>query len=151
MRVPFAFLADFGLAHPDGKIYVIGGGLDTIQVPSFPAMHPQITLVLKLEFAPTECGQQHTITIHPLDADGAPFLPAATLQVTPQRNPKYPRLPVGLQYVLNIQGLMLSKEGEYAFSVVVDSQEVVSIPLRIVQSALPGQPQLPPSESGQLQ
>src|SRR5712691_449924 len=120
MRETFAFLADFGLAHPDFKIYVIGGGLDTIQVPSFPAMHPHITLILKLEFTPTECGQQHTIVIHPLDADGAPFLPAATLQVTPQRNPKFPRLPVGLQYVLNIQGLMLTKEGEYAFSIVVD-------------------------------
>ncbi len=142
MKVPFAFLADFALGHPDGKIYVIGGGWDTIQVANLPAAHPHLALVLKMEFAPAECGQQHTIAIHPLDADGAPFLPVATMQVTPQKNPKYPHLPVGVQYVLNIQGLLLTKEGEYAFSILVDSQEAASIPLRVVR--LEGQPSGPP-------
>ena len=146
MRVPFAFLADFALGHPqDGKVYVIGGGWDTIQVQSLPATHPHLALALKLEFAPAECGQQHTISIHPLDADGAAFLPVASLQVTPQKNPKYPHLPVGVQYVLNIQGLVLSKEGEYAFSILVDGHEAASIPLRVVRiEGVQGPPMLPP-------
>jgi hypothetical protein len=149
MKVPFAFLADFAVAHPDGKIYVIGGGWDTILVGSLPATHPHLSLVLKFEFTPAECGLQHTITIHPLDADGAPFLQVTTMQAVPQKNPQYPRLPVGLQYVLNVQGLMLTKEGEYIFSILVDGQEAASIPIRVARGeGSQGQTLVPPSPRG---
>jgi hypothetical protein len=149
MRVPFAFLADFAVAHPDGKIYVIGGGWDTIVAGSLPATHPHLSLVVKFEFAPAECGRQHTVTIHPLDADGVPFLQVTTMQVTPQKNPRHPRLPVGVQFVVNIQGLMLTKEGEYSFSVLVDGQEATSIPLRVTSGQeSQGQAFLPPEPRG---
>lgn len=151
MKVPFAFLADYAVANTDGKIYVIGGGFDSIFVGALPAMHPHMALVVKLEFAPAECGQQHTIAVHPLDADGSPFLPVATMQVTPQKSPQYPHMPATFQYVLNIQGLVLSKEGEYAFSILVDSQEAASIPLRIIRGKPPAQPQLLPGTPPVLQ
>jgi uncharacterized protein DUF6941 len=151
MKVRFAFLADYALAHPmDTKLYVIGGGFDTIWAQTFPTRHPQVSLVVRVEFMPAECGRQHTIEIHPLDVDGQPFLPPAKLQVTPQKNPQAPTLPANFALVLNLQGLQLNKPGDYVFSILIDGQEMESLPLHAVLIA-PGQieppfpvPQLPP-------
>jgi len=142
MRVRFAFLADYALAHPtDSKLYVIGGGFDTIWAPAFPARHPQLSVVVRVEFTPLECGRQHAIELNPIDGDGKPFLPPARLQVTPQKNPQAPTLPAAVALVLNLTPLDLAKPGDYAFSIVVDGQEVDSIPLHAIQIG-PGQ--LPP-------
>jgi|SRR5579859_86553 len=149
MRLLFAFLADFALAHPDGKAYVVGGGVDTVYAAQLPAQHPQISLIVKIEFTPRECGRQHTVEVHGLDEDGEPFMQPTTMQLTPERNAAGPTLPTGFQFVLNVQNLDLPREGEYAFSVVVDGTEVASIPLRVVQAnplqQLPGIPPQRPS------
>jgi hypothetical protein len=141
MRVAFAYLADYALAHPDGKMYVVGGGLDTIFAVQLPVQVPQMSLVVKIEFAPTECGRQHAVEIHGLDSDGNPFLPASNFFAMPLRNPSAPMLPSGVQFVLNMP-LLLTRAGEYAFSLVVDGSELASIPLRValvqVQSEQPG-------------
>ena len=143
MKVRFAFLADYALAHPfDSKLYVVGGGFDTIWAQSFPTRHPQLSLVVRVEFTPSECGRPHSIEIHPLDVDGNPFLPPATLQVVPQKNPQAPTLPASFAVVLNIQGFQVNKAGDYAFSILIDGQEMESLPLHAVEVA-PGQPPPP--------
>ena len=149
MRVRFAFLADYALTHPiDAKLYILGAGFDTIWAPSFPARHQQVSVVVRVEFLPMECGRQHTIEFNPLDSDGRPFLPPATLQVTPAVNPAAPRLPSAVGLVVNLAPLELPKPGDYAFSIVVDGQEVDSIPLHAIQLG-PGQ--LPPFIPPQIQ
>jgi hypothetical protein len=137
MNVPYAFLADYAMAHPDGKIYVVGGGLDTLFAASVPVIHPQMSLVAKIAFRPAECGRQHVIEIHALDNDGTAFLPVANMQIVPQRNEQAPTFPTTFQFVWNIQSLSLPAEGEYAFSILVDSQEVASVPLRVALIAQP--------------
>ena len=147
MRVRFAFLADYALTHPiDTKLYILGAGFDTIWAPSFPARHPQVSVVVRVEFAPMECGRQHVIEFNPLDTDGRPFLPPATVQVTPQQNPQAPRLPAAVALVVNLAPLELPRAGDYAFSIVVDGQELDSIPLHAIQlgAGQPPPPFLPP-------
>jgi hypothetical protein len=134
MRLLFAFLADFALAHPDGKAYVVGGGVDTLYAAQLPAKHSHISLIVKIEFTPRECGRQHTVEVHGLDADGEPFIEPTAMQLTPERNAAGPTLPTGFQFVLNVQNLELPSEGEYAFSVVVDGTEFASVPLRVVRA-----------------
>ena len=73
MRVRMAMLADFALAHQDGKIYILGGGIEIIRPDNFQYTHPTLSLVSKVEFAASECGRAHTIEVHPLDADGKAF------------------------------------------------------------------------------
>ena len=107
MRVLFAFLADFALAHPDGKAYVIGGGVDTVYAAQLPAVHPQISLIAKIEFTPRECGRQHTVEVHGVDADGQPFIQTTTMQFTPQLNAVDATLPTGFQFVVNVLSLQL--------------------------------------------
>jgi hypothetical protein len=130
MRVAFAYLADYALAHPDGKVYVVGGGLDTIYALQLPVHQPQLSLVAKIEFMPSECGRQHTVEVHGLDSDGHAFMPSATMQIAPPRNTASPALPSGFQFVFNM-ALLLPRAAEYAFSILVDAAEVASIPLRV--------------------
>ena len=133
MRALFAFLADYALAHPDGKMYIIGGGVELLRPPSFPYVHPSISLATRLEFTPAESGRQRTIEVHAIDSDGNPFAPPATIQATPQRNPEHPTLPVSVQFVLNMQGLAFQDPGSRSFSILVDGQEIASVPLHVVQ------------------
>jgi hypothetical protein len=134
MRARLAMLADYALAHPDGKIYVLGGGIEIIRPDSFPYVHPTISLVAKIEFTAAECGRPHTIEIHPLDADGRAFAPTASTELTPQRNPEYQRLPVSVQFVIHLQGLQFDAAGSRVFSILVDGAELDSVPLHIVEA-----------------
>jgi hypothetical protein len=133
MKLQFAFLADFALAHPDGKIYVLGGGFDTIFASELPVRHPHLALVMNLQFAPTETGRTYAIEVRPQDSGGEPFLAATTIQATPQRNLQAPSAPVTFQSVLNYQGVQLRAPGEHKFSIVVDGQELVAVPLRVTK------------------
>lgn len=135
MKLQFAFLADFALAHPDGKIYVLGGGFDTIYASDLPVRHPHLALVLNLQFAATETGRTYAIEIRPHDSTGAPFLQVTTIQASPQRNLQAPTAPVTFQSVLNFQGVQLRAIGEHSFSIVVDGQELAVVPLRVTKIA----------------
>ena len=72
------------IAHPDGKLYIMGGGLNVIYAADFPLFVPALALVLKVEFTASESGVQHSIVVSSADADGTSLLPEWTMQVTPQ-------------------------------------------------------------------
>lgn len=134
MKLAVALLADSALANPqDGKLYVLGGGLSWIGAPSFPAVHPAIALALNFEFAPSECGRPHTLEVRLLNPDGREIVPAFTQQMTPQKNPTDPTLPSGCVTVCSYIQLKFEEPGDNAFSVVLDGQEVASLPLRVIQ------------------
>jgi len=43
MHIEYAFLADAADASPTGKLYVLGGGIDELIVPQFPAVHGRLS------------------------------------------------------------------------------------------------------------
>jgi len=50
LRIAFALLADYALAHPtDGKLYVSGGGIRSLTFSAFPATYPRLALALGIE------------------------------------------------------------------------------------------------------
>jgi hypothetical protein len=135
MKMALAVLADAAVANPvDGKMYIIGGGFDTLAVQRFPAQHPALALALQLLVAPSECGRPKKLEVHAVDADGRPFQPPFTVEVTPPRNPIDPGLPTPIGLVGTFQQLQFAKPGEYAFNVLVDGSEIVSLPLRVIQA-----------------
>ena len=132
MRALFAMLADFALGHPDGKLYILGGGVEILKPPALPFVVPNISFVAKIEFTPAETGRPRVIEVVPLDSDGRPLGPPARVDVTPQQNPQYPGLPVSVQVVLNIRDLPIERAQSLAFAVLVDGHEVASVPLHII-------------------
>ena len=134
MKIPLAFLADAAVAHPDGKLSALGCGIDCVNATQFPIQLGNLAVVVKVEFAPVECERPHLIEVLPLDADGKPFSNALRQQVTPSRNALDPTLPSAAQAILNYVGLSFAGPSEYAFSVVVDGQEMASLPLRVIRA-----------------
>jgi hypothetical protein len=134
MKVAVALLADSAIANQsDGKLYVLGGGIDTVSFDRFPAQLPALSLALKLEFQPQECGRKHTVEVHAIDEEGTPIAPTLNHQFVPQRNQLDPTLPSGAQVVINFQQLPLPKPSQNAFSILIDGMEVESLPLRVVK------------------
>ncbi len=133
MRTLVAILADAAIAHPDGKLYMLGAGIEIIKPPACPYVHPALSLACKIEFTVAESGRPWTIEVHPIDQDGQPFGATTSLQVTPQRNPEHGHLPVSVQFVLNMQGIAFTRAGSNSFSVLVGGHEVASVPLHILE------------------
>jgi len=59
VKITVAMLADQALAHPDGKLYITGGGIRSLNVTTLPARYGQLALALQLVFGPDEVGNQH--------------------------------------------------------------------------------------------
>jgi tetratricopeptide (TPR) repeat protein len=131
VRLTLAFLADFALAHPDGKLYVTGGGLHQLRFAALPGIYPYMSLALEVQFDPTERSVFQAVDIEVLDPRGEAFL-------------KAPALSVGLppssievtgshaQLVINWHNLTFHHEGQYVFNVRIGTGPRTSIPLEVV-------------------
>jgi len=132
VRALFAMLADFALAHPDGKVYILGGGVEILKPPALPFVLPNVSFITKIEFTPAETGRARVLEIVPLDSDGRPLGPRARIDVMPLQSPEYPGLPVSVQFVLNIRDLAIDRAQSLAFAVLVDGHELASVPLHVI-------------------
>lgn len=137
MQAEFAFLADAAEAAPNGKLYVLGGGISEVFAPSFPWMHPVVTLVVNLRLHASECERLHKLDIQFWDADGNVLPPQLSAEFNAPRHRQHPARDVFLQLVFNIVGLQLPQPGEYDFHVVVDGQHLKTLPL-YAQQGQPG-------------
>jgi len=132
MRALFAMLADFALGHPDGKAYILGGGIDILKPPALPVVLPNLSFITKIEFTPAEAGRPRVIEVLPLDSDARQLGSPARVEITPEPSPDYPGLPVSVQVVLNFRDFKVERAQTLAFAVLVDGHEVASVPLHVI-------------------
>ncbi len=114
-----------------GKLNILGA-FDTIWVRQFPAVYPHCAVAVKMRFEAIEKGD-HAMVTRLIDEDGKNVLPPATGSFT-MNMPENQRS-ASTDVVLNIQGLNLSKPGEYALELAVDGRSEISLPLFIRQAA----------------
>ncbi len=129
MRIAYAFLADTALGHPDGKMYVLGGGIDTVFSPTFPFMAQPLSIVLKAEFEPAESDIPHLIEVQLLNSEGRALISSMKTQVLPQRHKTWPDRAVGVHLVLGSAGLRFERPESCRFRVLLDGEEHASLPL----------------------
>lgn len=128
MKVPaFAVLADYVNVTIDGKLNIMGI-FDVIRAPSFPVIHPQMRLVLKLQGSPSERGSTKSIQIKLLDADGKQLLEIATTLSIPEVAPLSPEFP----QVIELNGIPFMHPGTYQFSILVNGEEKATVPFSVV-------------------
>jgi hypothetical protein len=132
MKADFAILAEYASGPPDGKLYMIGGGIRRIMSPSFPTLIPTMSIVVGLRVPPAECGTNHELRFSYLDPDGGPLVAPPPFIVNAAFNPDSRTLPAFVNVVANLQGLPVPKPGDYAFSLVWAEQELVSVGFRAV-------------------
>lgn len=68
MNVAFALLADAANQSREGKLNILGA-FGEIYATNFPARHPEMHLVLRLDASPAEAGLRKKIRIIFLDQD----------------------------------------------------------------------------------
>jgi hypothetical protein len=120
MEVAFAFLADSALTPPDGKLYVLGGGIGEIGAPAFPAIHSQISLIVRIRIHPSECDIPHELAVELWNPDGKVVGPTLRGQFGTGRNPRRPTAHVFAMVVLNYQRLEFPALGDYEFHILID-------------------------------
>ena len=75
----FAFLADHAATPPDGKFYVLGGGISAVTLPQVPG-RASFAVVGGFRFSPADSHTIHAVEVRLVDADGGLVTPPATLR-----------------------------------------------------------------------
>jgi hypothetical protein len=79
MDMAFAFLADHATVPPDGKLYVLGGGINILVIPELPG-RAVFDVVGGFRFSPADAHAVHTVELRFNDADGKLVVPPASLR-----------------------------------------------------------------------
>jgi hypothetical protein len=137
--IDVALLAD-SVQAVRGKLYVLGGGWDTLWVRSFPARHPSMAIGLRLRVPTSWAADVLALSVELQDADGAPLLSRPLSHQV--------KLPPGLQgstatdfgvvRSFTFNNLLFAKEGSYSFVITVDGEPVSR--LRFTVRARPASP-----------
>lgn len=133
MRLTTAMLADSAQVQ-GGKLYVLGGGFDTISARSLPVVHRSLTLAMVAEVQPDERHRDLEIVISLVDEDGQSLDVEAKGKL---RVGAPPNLPPGATSIVPIvspfHNVQFAEAKGYAFAVSFEDQEIARVRFRVVQ------------------
>jgi hypothetical protein len=133
-ELDFALLSDYVRAE-GGIAHVIAGGIDTIWAPTVPTGQ-NIGLVFRVMFTRAECGRPHRLEVIFQDEDGS-RLAQITSTVMPEWNDNQPpHWRTGLIGGLNF-GVPLPRYGLYSFEMLMNDNQLKTLPLRVLERPLP--------------
>lgn len=137
MRLDWALLANSAEAPPNGLVYILGAGFDTLHRDSFPTPFGGV-LVLRILASRLEAERAHKVEVHCSDEDGRPVLPQPIVLTLPPRqvSPDFPHgweLPASI--VINLAGVPIGQPGFYSFEILIDDQQARTLPFRAVKTA----------------
>jgi hypothetical protein len=137
--IDVALLAD-AVQAVRGKLFVLGGGWDTLWVRSFPARHPSMAIGLRLRVPTSWRADVLDLSVDLQDADGAPLMakPLSHQVKLPPNPPLSPATDFGVVRSFTFNNLLFAVEGSYSFVITVDG-ELVSR-LRFMVRARPTEP-----------
>ena len=128
MDVDLALLADAATIDGSGKLNILGI-FDRLTTASFPTRHPHLSLVLRFSAGIHEVGR-HELGITLKAPDGKEVIRIdGEMSLAP--GPSGAGGAVLVPHVLNMDGLIFTVPGLYAFDVRVDGEHHVSIPLTV--------------------
>lgn len=110
-----------------GKLFILGGGWDTLWVRSFPARHPTLAIGLRLR-VPVSWGKETLrLSVELQDADGSSLLPhplSHDIRLPTSEQRPAGATDVGLIRSFTFNNLVFRREGSYSFVISVDDQPV---------------------------
>lgn len=125
MIVRLAVIADAANVAVGQKLNILGA-FSTIVAKEYPAKHPSMVLVLRLEFDYHDGGSTHQLGVQAHDPDGRiPMDIQKPLAVDPVAPGRF----TYTDEVLLIVGLVAKKPGSISFVILWDGAEVARVPL----------------------
>jgi hypothetical protein len=136
--VDVALLAD-SVQAVRGKLFILGGGWDTLWVRSFPARHPSLAIGLRLRVPVSWGTDALSLSVELQDEDGAPLLPRPLSHKI--RLPDGPHSPsttdFGLIRSFTFNNLLFQREGSYSFVISVDDEPVSRLRFAVRKREVP--------------
>jgi hypothetical protein len=146
MKLDWAMLADAAQVR-DGVAYVIGGGIDTVNTPSLPAVF-NAAILLRFLLHRLETDRPHVVELRINDEDGKELAKAQGTFFASAS----PDTPVGWDipavFALNIAGLPLAKDCRYAVEILADGGYLKTLNFRVRVNPALAPPFTPPSTPG---
>ncbi len=131
-QIEFAMVAD-AVQAVAGKLYIIGGGWDTLFVRAFPARHPTLGIGMRIRI-PWSDLDTFTLAVDLVDEDGSSLFKGKRLAQRIKIN-RPPAMPaggdMGIVRAFTFNNLVFPKEGGYAFRILVDDNEVSRMRFRL--------------------
>jgi hypothetical protein len=132
-EIEVAILAD-AVQAVGGKLFVLGGGWDTLYASRFPARHASLGIGLRVRVPWTSADQEFTLSVDLLDEDGHSAFGERFIKQT-FRAGRPPGVPdgenIGVVRALTINGLVFPHAGGYAFVISINDAEVHRISFRV--------------------
>lgn len=119
MEVDLALLADHAVVTDDRKLVIVGV-FKAIRVRAFPALHPKMSLALRLTARlPGEPGElRHAVLIRMIDPDGHDIVPSVTADIRLEH--RGGGAEASLPIVLHIPTVELKTPGPHSVDVFID-------------------------------
>lgn len=139
MQLAFAFFADAAQVGADGKFTIMGGDFDTIFALSFPALHPNLAVVLRLNLSPNEVGIEHRLRIVLTGPLGSSVIPAPLTGTFTSQIPADHKAGRAIRaaFVVNVANLVFQTEGTYRFRITVDDKTLGELQLHVARTSNP--------------
>lgn len=135
MKLTTAMLCDAAQVQ-SGKLFILGGGFDTINVPSLPATQRNLSLAMVAEVGQEDRQRDLELHISLVDEDGQAVGVEAKGKL---RVGAPPNLPPGAPSVVPIvspfQNVTFAEAKGYAFVVSLEGEELARIRFRVVQAS----------------
>ena len=130
MEVPLAVLADAANVSQEGKLNIFGI-FNRIGSVNFPALHPQMQLILAFEADHAEAEQTKTVEVQLRDSDGTKLMAISGTLKVPKGEAGYP---IRINHIFPLNGLKFEKAGDYVFKILVNGEAKNSVSFSAVQA-----------------
>jgi hypothetical protein len=136
MRLDWALLASAAEGPPNGLVYILGAGIDTLWREQYPAPFGG-AMVLRLLTTGLETERAHKVEVHCSDEDGEAVLAQPIALTIPARQvpAEHPHgWDLAAHIVINLNGVAIAHAGFYNFEILADDQQVRTLPFRAEQT-----------------
>ena len=133
MYIKYVVLSDSVIKGSDGKNSIIGI-FSAIYAQKFPCLHSSLSLSIKVEGSESEIGP-HEFQIGFVDADHKPVVnsPLKGIFNLDKQTVPFEGIPTAQELTININSILIPKEGLYEFTVSIDGRYLGSSSLYAVQ------------------
>jgi len=127
MELTLGLLADFANKSAERKLNILGV-FDRIWSDRYPAVHPEMKLVLRFELHPAELDQTKKIQIQLRDDEGRQLFELAGDAVVSRSGGAPLGEMVHMDQILGINGMRIERAGRYEFVVLVNGEVKGQVP-----------------------
>lgn len=122
MNLTLGLLADFANKSAEGKLNVLGA-FNLIWAERYPAVHPEMKLVLRFEMHPAEVGQTKKVQIQLRDERGRQLLElAGDLGISPPSQDQPRGEMIHVDSILGLNNFPIEAAGRYEFVILINGE-----------------------------